>query len=230
MSSVVGLPVRVAPSTKEQIVLAAERLFGEQGLDNVSLRQIGAAAGAAHNSAVQYHFGTKDQLVRAIFEYRMPGIDARRRLRIAERQPDDLRSWLECAVLPILEQAEQPNSHYQTFVSMLQHHGRADILLHLPGDGDQSIDRVFQELAARLPHVPEPLRSHRLTRALAFAVAVGADRERAHDDGGPLLPYALHATDLVDALAAFLAAPVSDAAQAALRDIDPSLVRTPPPV
>jgi AcrR family transcriptional regulator len=218
--------VRVAPSTKEQIILAAERLFGEQGLDNVSLRQIGAAAGTAHNSAVQYHFGTKDRLIRAIFEYRLPEIDARRRLRIAERRPDDLRGWLECAVLPILEQAEREDSHYQTFVAMLQHHGRADILLHLPAD--PSAHRVFQELAARLPHVPEPMRSHRLTRTLAFAVSVGADRERARDDGEPLLPYAVHANDLVDALAGFLTAPVSDAARNALRDIDPALISSPP--
>jgi AcrR family transcriptional regulator len=53
---------------KEQIVLAAERLFAERGLDGVSLREIGAAVGNANNSAVQYHFGSKDQLVRAIFE------------------------------------------------------------------------------------------------------------------------------------------------------------------
>jgi len=226
VSSVVSWGVRVALSTKEQIILAAERLFGEQGLDNVSLRQIGAAAGTAHNSAVQYHFGTKEQLVRAIFEYRVPEIDARRELRIAERRPDDLRGWLECAVLPILEQAEREGTHYQTFVAMLQHHGRADILLHLPAD--PSAHRVFQELAARLPHVPEPMRSHRLTRTLAFAVSVGADRERARDDGGPLLPYAVHANDLVDALAGFLTAPVSDAARNALRDIDPALISSPP--
>jgi hypothetical protein len=43
-----------------------------------------------------------------------------------------------------------------------------------------------------------------------------------------LLPYAVHANDLVDALAGFLTAPVSDAARNALRDIDPALISSPP--
>ena len=66
----------IAPSTKEQIVLAAERLFAEHGIDGVSLRQIGVAAGNGNNSAVQYHFGTKDRLVQAVFEYRLPRLRA----------------------------------------------------------------------------------------------------------------------------------------------------------
>ena len=50
------------PSTKQQIVLTAERLFAEQGLDGVSLRQLAAAAGNANKSAVRYHFGSKEAI------------------------------------------------------------------------------------------------------------------------------------------------------------------------
>ncbi len=55
------MPV-VAPSTKEQIVRPAERLFAEHGLDGVSLRKIAAAAGNANNSVDQYHVGSKGML------------------------------------------------------------------------------------------------------------------------------------------------------------------------
>ena len=68
------------PSAKEQIVLVAERLFAERGIDGVSLRQIGAAAGNGNNSAVQYHFGSKDNLIQAIFEYRLDNLHERRRV------------------------------------------------------------------------------------------------------------------------------------------------------
>ena len=85
----------LAPSSKEQIVLTAERLFAEHGIDGISLRQIGQAAGNANNSAVQYHFGTKDNLIQAIFEYRLPYLTRRRELLVAERRPASLRSWLE---------------------------------------------------------------------------------------------------------------------------------------
>ena len=60
-----------AKSTKEEIVLAGERLIADHGVDGVSMRQIGAAIGSGNNSAVLYHFGSKEKLVEAIFEYRL---------------------------------------------------------------------------------------------------------------------------------------------------------------
>ena len=83
MTSTATLP----RSTKEQIVLAAERLFAERGYEGVSLREIGAAAGSGNNSAVQYHFGSKEQLVVAIFENRLTYIDDRRAVLIAQLEP-----------------------------------------------------------------------------------------------------------------------------------------------
>src|SRR6201994_5140502 len=100
MMSTVTVPL----STKEQIVLAPERLFAERGCDGVSLREIGAAAGSGNNSAVQYHFGSKEQLVVAIFENRLTYIDERRAVLLAQLAPRDVRAWVECYVLPLLEQ------------------------------------------------------------------------------------------------------------------------------
>ena len=88
------MPV-AAQSTKEQILLAAERMIADHGVDGVSMRQIGTAVGSGNNSAVLYHFGSKDNLVTAIFEYRLPGLRERRAELIAERAPSDLRGWLE---------------------------------------------------------------------------------------------------------------------------------------
>ena len=85
-----------AQSTKEQILLAAERLIADHGVDGVSMRQIGAAVGSGNNSAVLYHFGSKEKLVQAIFEHRLPRLRERRAQLVAERQPTDLRGWLEC--------------------------------------------------------------------------------------------------------------------------------------
>lgn len=60
------------------IIEAAERLFGGQGIENVSLRQIRIEAAAANNSAVSYHFADREALVRAIWEHRLPPLDAMR--------------------------------------------------------------------------------------------------------------------------------------------------------
>jgi AcrR family transcriptional regulator len=208
----------VARSTKEQILRAAERLLAERGLDGVSLRQIGAAAGNGNNSAVQYHFGSKDRLVRAIFEYRLPHLHERRRILIAQRRPDDLRSWVECYVLPILEQGEQPDSHYLTFVAMLQQHGRREIFEHLPEEFQASTREFRTRVAALLPHLPEPLRGDRIGQAISFSVHATSDRERARANGTVVLPFAVHVTDLLDGLVGFLEAPVSPDARAALED------------
>ena len=91
----------IAPSTKEQIVLAAEALFAERGIEGVSLRQIGAAAGNGNNSAVQYHFGDRDALVRALYELRLEPLNVRRTelvdALVVERRLELLRGQLDVA-------------------------------------------------------------------------------------------------------------------------------------
>jgi AcrR family transcriptional regulator len=209
------------PSTKQQIVLTAERLFAEQGLDGVSLRQLAAAAGNANKSAVRYHFGSKERLIQAIFEYRLPALTRRRQLLIAERRPADLRSWVACYLRPVMEQAEQDDSHYLTFV----------VQLHRYGAGEHPFDRLpeafkvttydfIDRLRAMLPDIPEPLRTHRISRAMTFWVHASSDRERARQHGSPVLPFAVEVSDLLDGLIGFLEAPVSADALSALDGID----------
>jgi AcrR family transcriptional regulator len=204
----VGVPA-VPPSTKEQIVRTAERLFASHGLDGVSLRQIGAESGNGNNSAVQYHFGSKDQLVRAIFEYRLTHLQERRRTLVAARRPDDVRSWLECYVLPILEQGEQDGSHYLSFIAMLQQHARRELVDRIPSELLLPTATFRRALSNLLIEVPEPLRAYRITQVLIFSVHATADRERARVLGLAVLPFAVHVANLLDGLVGFLEAPVS---------------------
>jgi AcrR family transcriptional regulator len=57
-------------ATRELILLTAERLFAERGIEATPLRDIGLAADQKNNCAVQYHFGDREQLVQAIAEHR----------------------------------------------------------------------------------------------------------------------------------------------------------------
>jgi AcrR family transcriptional regulator len=210
----------VAPSTKEQLVLTAEYLFALHGLDGVSLRQIGAAAGNGNNSAVQYHFGSKDALVEAIFEYRMPAIHARRNLLIEQRRPRTLRSWAECFLGPALEQSEVDGNHYLGFIAMLQQHSQHDLLERIPEQFKAPAESFRDAVGAQLTHLPEPLRSHRMAQAQTFALHAGAARERARADGRAVLPFGVHMADLLDGIVGFLKAPVSAATRAALSEAD----------
>ncbi|MFF8022041.1 TetR/AcrR family transcriptional regulator [Streptomyces sp. NPDC007896] len=212
----------VQPSVKEQIVLAAERLFAEHGLDGVSLRQISTAAGNGNNTAVQYHFGTKQHLVQEIFEYRLPELNERRGLLVARRRPDDLRSWVECHLLPVLEQGEQEGSHYLSFVAMLQQYGRRDVFERLSAELSRPTTDFVERIGTLLPHIPEPLRRHRIAQALAFGVHAASERERTRARGGHVLPFAVHVGDLLDGLVGFLQAPVSSTTSSVLGETVPS--------
>jgi AcrR family transcriptional regulator len=214
-----------ARSTKEQIVLAAERLFAERGYDGVSLREIGLAAGSSNNSAVQYHFGSKEQLVLAIFEHRLGYIDERRELLIAQVQPRDLRSWVECYVLPLLEQGEMEGSHYMSFIASVEQ--RSKVFEQLPERFWSRTEEFRREVGALMSDVPEPLRSHRILQVVLLSVHAASFRERAKADGLEVLPFSIHVADLLDAWAGFLAAPVSEAARESIGALPPKASRWP---
>jgi AcrR family transcriptional regulator len=201
-------------STKEQIVLAAERLFAERGYEGVSLREIGAAAGSGNNSAVQYHFGSKEQLVVAIFENRLSYIDDRRAVLIAQLEPRDIRSWVECYVLPLLEQGEIDGSHYMSFIAAVEH--QVGLFENLPERFQARTQRFHDAVGAFMTDVPEPLRSHRILQVVRLSVHAASARERAKAQGLEVLPFAMHVADLLDGWAGFLQAPASSDALASV--------------
>jgi AcrR family transcriptional regulator len=195
-------------STGLQLLLTAERLFARHGIDGVSLRQIAAEAGSSNNSAVRYHFGTKSELLAAIFAHRLDDL-LRRRALLAERaDPDDLRSCLEAHLLPLLELAEDPDCHYVSFVEQVQRAGAADVFVEQPGV-QRSHAAFVAAMGHLLGHLPEPVRALRIGHAQDLCLHFAAERERAVRRSEPLLPFALHVSSVVDGIAGFLVAPHS---------------------
>jgi TetR/AcrR family transcriptional regulator, regulator of cefoperazone and chloramphenicol sensitivity len=70
-----GLEDQRKRPVRELLLDAAERLFGRHGIEGVSLREVGAAAGQRNNSAVQYHFGDKQGLVDALIADRIHKVE-----------------------------------------------------------------------------------------------------------------------------------------------------------
>jgi AcrR family transcriptional regulator len=215
---------------QENLVRAAERLFAEHGLGGVSLRQVSAAAGNGNNSAVHYHFGSKESLIQAIFEYRLPALNERRQELLDERDPHDLRGWVECFVLPIMELAERQDTHYVTFVVQLRASNLESPFDRMPKPFVSFTNHFFDQFHAHLPQLPEPLRSARIGHALTSCLHASSDRERGRSSKAPRLPFLVHSRDLVDGLVGFLDAPVSKEALAALEAAEiPALRRHPIP-
>lgn len=105
------------------LLLAAERLYGQYGLENVSMRQIVQAAGQANHYAVQHHFGDQAGLIRAILEMRLPELDAlrARSLRRAERAGAlDVATLVETMFMPIAQFLDGEGRHvYAQFLMRL---------------------------------------------------------------------------------------------------------------
>jgi AcrR family transcriptional regulator len=203
-----------------RLVVAAERLFARHGIDGVSLRQIAGEAGSSNNSAVHYHFGSKQGLIAAIFRHRLPQITSERRLLTARCDPDDLRSRFEAHFLPVLTMAEDPGNHYVSFVEQIQRMDLATVpeLLELPAEGLRSNADFLLDVHRLLGHLDEPLRTLRVNEGQALCLHAAADRERAVLGGADVVAFDVFANALFDGMAGFLAAPASEATIRRLRD------------
>ncbi len=94
--------------TKSRILDIAEELFGERGLDRVSIRDI--TDGAKVNlAAINYHFGSKDDLVAAVFERRVVPVNEARlaALDAAEKSAGNKSPKLEAILAAFIRPALQ---------------------------------------------------------------------------------------------------------------------------
>ena len=95
-------------STKDRILHAAEELFAQQGFASTSLRQVTSRADV-NIAAVNYHFGSKDNLINEVFRRRMDEMSAQRleALEAATRNaPGQLEPVLAAFVEPALAMAQ----------------------------------------------------------------------------------------------------------------------------
>ncbi len=80
-------------STKERILGAAEELFAQHGFAGASLRQVTANA-KVNLAAVNYHFGSKDNLIEEVFRRRLDNLNERR-VEALQRVKTDPKATLE---------------------------------------------------------------------------------------------------------------------------------------
>lgn len=116
--------------TKTRILDAAEKLFGLNGFDATSLRDITAEA-EVNLAAVNYHFQSKDSLIEAVIARRIEPVNRRRLEMLEAAGPNPtLEQILEAFLGPIIERDPSP---------LLPLVGR---ILTIP---DQFLSRVFRK-------------------------------------------------------------------------------------
>lgn len=106
-------------NTKERILHAAEDLFAQHGFAGTSLRQVTSRADV-NIAAVNYHFGSKENLVHEVFKHRMDEMSEKRLSQLSkvlEKDPKDLESILLAFIQPAL--ALTLDRHGGSFVRVL---------------------------------------------------------------------------------------------------------------
>jgi AcrR family transcriptional regulator len=165
-------------STERRILLAAERLFAERGVEGVSLRAVMAAAGT-NVAAVHYHFGSKDALVEALIKERSAEISARRGLmldRLEGAKRLTARQLAEAFVGPVAEIALAGGDAWVSFIASLINSTHPAMTLVTQGFFEQA--RRFTALMHTLhPDWPATKILFRLSQAMTLTFQVLGDIE-----------------------------------------------------
>lgn len=197
-------------ATRIAVIEAAEALFAQGGIEGVSLRQIGSAIGSSNTSVVAYHFGSKEALVEAIFHYRLPAIEARRRELLEEAHQNgtsgDTFTLLRALWLPLLEQENSNGMHsYAGFMSALMHSIMGTVRLGL-----NSQYPTTNELAGCLQaSMPEALRPQFDNRILMTTVMITGALKLIDQGEAAVNAHALF-TDTLRMSSAAMLAPTGD--------------------
>jgi AcrR family transcriptional regulator len=198
----------VRSGVPEALIRSAERLFAERGSDAVSLREIITASGVTNASAVQYHFGDRKGLVRAILAKHDVAIERRRHEMLdayESRAESDVRALAAALVRPLAAELNSDDGGlgYLQLVADLYNRPNPTFDLSALDDRTDSFQR-WRALVMPLL-TPEAVRLHRRFDALRFTVSELARRGRTGRRD-----HRLFTSQLVDLVAALLLAPVSD--------------------
>lgn len=149
-------------SAKGRILRAAEALFAEKGLESTSLREVALAAGQKNTNAVQYHFGSKEGLLKAIWQRHADGIEARRASLLAEAQSRStgdlsLQQVVGMLVTPVVDKLDDPDGgeHYLLIMSQLVSHPQQNILVIFDGLPEPSGVALMKRLGKHAVHLGE---------------------------------------------------------------------------
>jgi AcrR family transcriptional regulator len=200
-------------STKEQILDAAECLFSEHGIEAVPLRRVIAEAGV-NSAAIHYHFGSKEELVRAVFRRRFDPIN-RERIQLLdeaeERAPEaapSLEEILYAIVAPpfLTDHARGEGAQFRRLAGRLftERLGYMEVIIN---DLFAEVEMRFDaSLRRALPDIPENERSWRKYMAMGSMVFVMREQQWIQKASGGACDAEADVNGTIDRLVYFMAA------------------------
>jgi AcrR family transcriptional regulator len=192
------------------LILAAERLFAERGIEAVALRHVNQAANQRNMSAAHYHFGSREGLVRAVLMYRWPDLDRRRGEMLASGSAKrDLHFYLEAFVVPLIEQL-QPREEGNYYIRFMQQYERFKEDYSFARQLTPASVEIYDQIERLIGFLPVDVRRLRIGYLINMIHSVLASAEE-HLGRGEIAPgeIALIGANLIDMCASALTAPLS---------------------
>ncbi len=198
--------------TRIKILEAAERLFADRGVDGVGLREIAAAAEQGNTAAVQYHFGSKERLVYAIFEYRTHLFEPLRETMLADAEQQgrlgDIRTLLEIICLPHLSIGDAQGRHpYSAFLAHYVTRSHSPGMPH-PYENPEApmpaLRRTRRLIAERIDHIPANVLRMRFQLAKLMFLNMLTKRDNT-PDSERLIPLSDSVDDVLNVMSAGIA-------------------------
>jgi AcrR family transcriptional regulator len=177
-------------TTRELILVTAERLFAESGIAAVSLRDVATAAGQKNNAAVHYHFGDKENLVKEIALYRVKLIEEKSTEMQAKlhsgRNPPQVADYVRSFVLPNVRNIQEDN-YYLPFISrfIIERGGISSLMDIMDPATIRSTDLLRKGLRKVLHNFPEETIEQRWQIVVISVVHSLASYQTAYRSGRP---------------------------------------------
>lgn len=211
-----------AQSTRELLILTAERLFAEHGIDAVSLRQINTEAGQRNLSATLYHFGSKEALIGTIYDFRMERVNRRRMDMLAhieaENRQGDIHDLVGAVVMPIVEEisGSDGGAHYIRFLAQVIGHPQLRLDSLWTSRHADGLTRIVAHMRSAMPQLPAPVSSLRIGLMWEQIIHALADQDLLRESAAGA-PMGLFVSNLIDVVASGLMAAVGTRTRQALQ-------------
>jgi AcrR family transcriptional regulator len=170
-------------TTKDELLLTAERLFALEGIDAVSTRRISQEAGQRNTSALQYHYGNRVTLLKKLVAARMEPINRRRQALLDDldrRHRDvEVADLVAVLVIPFVEQLldAERGAHYVRIAAQIFAKGEAEAMLGPERPWNEAFYETVKRIRALLPDLPRAVQDRRFRFFAGHLVQVTAAAE-----------------------------------------------------
>ncbi len=174
-----------AEYAKHKLLMAAIKLFGESGVDSVSLREINRVAGAKNNSALHYHFKNKLGLVTAVINFiqaefnsqRGPGLAAlESKAKTQKLNVDEIMKLIIDPYVAVIENYDWGFNAVRA-VARIEFDGDPEVLKILNQTSEPDAKTMVRMLKVLLPALPTKLLKQRINYAVKSVIHGFADHK-----------------------------------------------------